>query len=291
MGDDVPLVVDGLVKRRRRTTVLDDVSFTVGRGAVTALLGHNGSGKSTTLRLVAGVLRPDEGDVRIFGRPLAERRHPATVVGCLLDASALHPGRTVRETVRVLSPLVPAPRSRGDECLEMVGLSSVARRRVGALSLGMRQRLALALALLGAPGLLVLDEPTNGLDPEGRAWLRQLLREHRDAGGSVVLATHQLDDVEALADEVLVLEQGRLVRSGPPDRARARATVLVRSTDDDALARALATRGHVVVEEAGGLRVAAPAVEVSAVAAERGVLLAALVPVGGDRPEEHAWAR
>jgi ABC-2 type transport system ATP-binding protein len=181
----------------RGVRALDDVSFTVGPGCVTGLLGPNGAGKSTALRILVGFARPTSGSATVFGRPYAELDNPAAHVGMLLDAGALHPGRTGREILTLGAMMIGAPRARVGEVLDLVGLTDrEAGRTVGGYSLGMRQRLCIGHALLGRPGVLILDEPANGLDPQGIHWMRVLLRGLADAGCSVLLSSHLLHEIE-----------------------------------------------------------------------------------------------
>ncbi|RYZ31859.1 MAG: ATP-binding cassette domain-containing protein [Propionibacteriaceae bacterium] len=203
-----------LTKRYGATTVVDDVTLSCARGTVTGFLGPNGAGKSTTLRMLTGLTRATGGTARVAGVPFGSLPNPGRVVGVMLDAAAQHAGRTGRESLRVAASLLGLGRARADEMLEQVGLTSAAHRRVGSYSLGMRQRLGLAGALLGDPAVLVLDEPGNGLDPEGVRWLRRLLRDFADAGGTVLLSSHLLLEVEATADHLAVISRGRLVAHG-----------------------------------------------------------------------------
>jgi ABC-2 type transport system ATP-binding protein len=204
--------VRGLTKRYGDRTVVDDVSFTCRPGTVTGFLGPNGAGKSTTLRMVCGLAAPSAGTATVLGRPYRQLRNPGRRVGVLLDASAQHPGRTGREVLTLAALTMGVDPRRVPELLERVGLDErAARRRVRAYSLGMRQRLGIALALLGDPEVLILDEPANGLDPEGIAWMRRLLRSFADRGGTVLLSSHLLAEVEAIADRVVVIHTGRVV--------------------------------------------------------------------------------
>jgi ABC-2 type transport system ATP-binding protein len=204
--------VRGLTKRYGDRTVVDDVSFTCRPGTVTGFLGPNGAGKSTTLRMVCGPAAPSAGTATVLGRPYRQLRNPGRRVGVLLDASAQHPGRTGREVLTLAALTMGVDPRRVPELLERVGLDErAARRRVRAYSLGMRQRLGIALALLGDPEVLILDEPANGLDPEGIAWMRRLLRSFADRGGTVLLSSHLLAEVEAIADRVVVIHTGRVV--------------------------------------------------------------------------------
>ncbi|RZT88878.1 ABC-2 type transport system ATP-binding protein [Pseudonocardia sediminis] len=231
--------VNDLTKRYRDTVAVDGVSFTCAPGTVTGLLGPNGAGKSTTLRMLLGLVHPTSGTATVGGVPYDRIGSPARVVGAMLDASALHPGRTCRETLRVTAGLLDLPSGVADTALERVGLSGAARRRVGRLSLGMRQRLGIAHALLGDPSVLVLDEPVNGLDPDGMRWMRGLLREFASGGGTVLLSSHLLGEVGAVADRVVAMREGRVVGCGPVAELASGAGGL----EDWFLAR---TGGHVV---------------------------------------------
>jgi ABC-2 type transport system ATP-binding protein len=206
-----PVVVDRLTKVYGSQRAVDDLSFTVEAGRVTGFLGANGAGKTTTLRMLLGLAAPTSGSVLVLGRPYAEHRAPRSIVGTLLDASAFHPGRRARHEVEIHAAAAGIPLRRVGEVLAEVGLAAAAGKRVGALSLGMRQRLGLAVALLGAPDLLVLDEPANGLDPAGMHWLRDLLRSHAARGAAVLVSSHVLAELALFADDVVVIERGRLV--------------------------------------------------------------------------------
>ncbi|WP_017556100.1 ABC transporter ATP-binding protein [Nocardiopsis baichengensis] len=209
------VTVRGLAKSYGGRRVVDGVSFTVARGRVTGFLGPNGAGKSTTLRMVFGLVRPDAGGAGVFGRPYRELRAPARRVGAALEEGAFVPGRTGRDHLRCSAGPAGCAPERVEEVLELVGLAEAARRRVGGYSTGMRQRLALATALLGEPELLVLDEPANGLDPAGMLWLRRFLREFAAQGGAVLLSSHLLGEMEQTVDDVVLLDGGRLVHEGP----------------------------------------------------------------------------
>ena len=211
------VTVHGLTKRYGALTAVDDLTFDLRAGRVTAFLGPNGAGKTTTLRLLLGLARPTAGRALIGGRPYAELERPRRVVGAVLEDAALHPGRRGRDHLRILAGPAGASERRVAEVLESVGLADAANRRVGGYSLGMRQRLAVAGALLGDPDVLVLDEPANGLDPGGMAWLRGLLREQAAAGRTVVLSSHVLSEVAQTVDDVVVLHRGVLRYAGPLD--------------------------------------------------------------------------
>ena len=205
-----------------RRTVIDDVSFSVPAGSVTGFLGPNGAGKSTSMRALLGLTEPDSGTATVGGRPYREWPNPAAVAGSLLDADAFHPGRSGRESLALSCLTLGLPTSRADEALELVGLTKrEGRRRVRGYSLGMRQRLGIAQALLAEPPVLVLDEPANGLDPQGQRWLGELLRGWAERGGAVLLSSHQLSEVERLADRLVVIAEGRIVADGTLPALRA----------------------------------------------------------------------
>ena len=208
------ITATSLTKRYGRVTAVSDVTFTCEPGTVTGFLGRNGAGKSTTLRMITGLTRTDSGHATIAGQPFAELANPARTVGTLLDAAAFHNGRTGRETLRIACTVAGVPRSRAEELLVSVGLAADAGRRVGGYSLGMRQRLGLAHALVGEPSVLILDEPANGLDPEGIAWIRELLRDFARHGGTVLLSSHLLAEVQATADRLVIIDHGRVIASG-----------------------------------------------------------------------------
>jgi ABC-2 type transport system ATP-binding protein len=202
--------VAGLRKKFGRMMAVDDVSFTVSYGRITGFLGPNGAGKTTTLRMILGLIRPDAGTVAIAGRPYGKLASPARTAGALLDASA-HPGRTGRDHLRVLAAAAGLPGHRADRLLDQVGLAHAARQRAGRYSLGMRQRLALAAALLGDPQVLILDEPANGLDPQGIRWLRDLLRDLAADGRAVLVSSHLLAEAAQTVDDIVVISRGRTV--------------------------------------------------------------------------------
>ena len=234
------LQVESLTKVfRRKVAAVQDLSFTVHPGRVTGFLGPNGSGKTTTLRCLLGLVRPTSGRVLIDGSPYADLGQPLSTVGAALEASGFHPGRTARNHLRVVATAGGLPLARADEVLEVVGLTASADRRVVEYSLGMRQRLALATALLGDPGGLVLDEPANGLDPEGIAWLRGYLRERAASGGTVLVSSHVLSEVQQTVDDVVIISEGELVHAGPLSGLSARGRVVLRSPDAVRLQAAL----------------------------------------------------
>ena len=206
--------VRGLTKRFGTVTAVDDLSFTVQPGRVTGFLGPNGAGKTTTLRSLLGLVTPTSGTATVGGRRYADLPDPQRAVGALLEASSFHSGRTARNSLRVTAGPAGIPETRIDELLALVDLTEAADRRVGEFSLGMRQRLGLAQAMLGDPGVLVLDEPANGLDPEGIAWLRTFLRSLAAQGRTVLISSHVLSEVQQTVDDVVIVARGRLVRSG-----------------------------------------------------------------------------
>ncbi len=213
MGGMLSITV--LTKGRGPHDVLTDVTFQAVPGRVTALLGPNGAGKSSTLRILLGLDRPTSGTALIDGMPYDRLRDPARTVGAMLDGSGAHRSRTARNHLAWIARAGGVPRRRVDEVLDQVGLTGASRTRVGRFSLGMGQRLGLAAALLGEPSALVLDEPANGLDPEGIRWLRDLLRGHARAGGTVLLSSHLMGEVAEIADDLVIVSGGRVVAAGP----------------------------------------------------------------------------
>src|SRR5918912_437990 len=212
------ILVDQLTKRYGRYTAVDSISFSVRPGRFTGFLGPNGAGKSTTMRIMVGLTAPTSGTATINGEQFADLPNPGLEVGVLLDASAQHAGRTGREILTIAADTMGLPRRRVDEMLELVSLTpSEAKRRVRNYSLGMRQRLGIGTALLGDPRVLILDEPANGLDPEGIRWMRRLLREFAAAGGTVLLSSHLLAEVQATVDRLVVISHGRVVAEGSLD--------------------------------------------------------------------------
>jgi ABC-2 type transport system ATP-binding protein len=215
MSNSTPSIsVDGLTKRYGDVTAVEDLSLTVRPGAVTGFLGPNGAGKTTALAAIVGLVRPTAGHVLIDGRPIGSTQPDARKLGVHIESSGAHPGRSARDHLRSLAALAGLPRRRVHEVLAMVELEHAAGRRVGKYSTGMRQRLGLAAALLGDPAILVLDEPLNGLDPQGIRWLRTFLRERAAAGGTVLLSSHVLTEAAQTVDDVVVIHRGRLVRQG-----------------------------------------------------------------------------
>ncbi len=250
--------VVGLTKKFGSLTAVDDLTFSVRPGTVTGFLGPNGSGKTTTLRCLLGLLRPTAGTTAIGGVPYRDLPDPIGTVGAALEASSFHPGRSARSALEVMALGAGIDTARAPQMLAQVGLSEVAGKRVGGFSLGMRQRLGLAAALLGDPEVLILDEPANGLDPAGIAWLRQFLSALAAEGRTVLISSHVLSEVQQTVDEVVVLSRGRLMRQGSlADLDAGPREVYVRTPEPETLRDALAAASLTVVgaDEAGRLRV------------------------------------
>ncbi len=267
--------LNGLTKSFGGVLAVDDVSAVARAGQVTALLGPNGAGKTTTLRMLLGLVAPDRGTANFSGRRYEELPDPVRQVGAVLETSGYHPGRTALDHLRVLATASSLPHDAPVRVLAETGLAAAARRRVGQFSLGMRQRLGLAAAMLGDPAVLVLDEPTNGLDPPGVRWLRGYLRRLADEGRTVLLSSHALSEVELTADHVLVLAHGRLLRSSTLAALRAEAGVgsQVRTPHPDRLAAVLDAAGHRYRPIDAGLAVDATPEQVGELAAQHGVVL------------------
>ncbi len=275
--------VDGLTKRFGPITAVSDLSFTVQPGRVTGLLGPNGAGKTTTLRMLLGLTTPNSGTATVGGRPSVDHPRPARAVGAALEASGFHPGRTGLGHLVTYAPQVGVTRVRCREVLEQVGLADAGKRRVGGYSMGMRQRLALAWALLGDPPVIVLDEPANGLDPEGIAWLRSLLRGFAQEGRTVLISSHVLSEVQSTVDDVVIIARGRLVHASTLTELAQRAapTTFVESPALPQLAAALDARGWVHRPEGGGMVVpGVAAAEVGATAYAAGIELHQLASRG-----------
>jgi ABC-2 type transport system ATP-binding protein len=246
--------IDGLTKAFGGRLAVDDLSFSVAPGRVTGFLGPNGAGKTTTIRMVLGLAEPDTGSARILGRPYRELEDPASTVGTLIDAAGFHPGRTVRQELLIRTAAAGFDDGRVDVVLAEVDLGEASTKRVRQLSLGMRQRLGLAAALLGDPDVLVLDEPANGLDPAGMHWLRMLLRDRADRGTAVLVSSHVLAELALFADDIVVVDHGRLVaQSSLADLvATAERRVHVASPHADRLRPVLAAHGAAVSGTADG---------------------------------------
>jgi ABC-2 type transport system ATP-binding protein len=280
--------VANLTKRFGRTIAVDDLSFTIPRGRITGFLGPNGAGKTTTLRILLGLALPTSGRAAIAERRYRELESPLETVGAVLEASNYHPARSGRNQLRVLATAAGIPTARVNEVLNEVELTAAATRRVGGYSLGMRQRLSVAAALLGRPELLILDEPANGLDPEGIRWLRNFLRKFADDGGTVFVSSHVLAEVAQIADEVVIIHRGKLVVHEEVAQLTARATgaTRVRSPRAGELLerlRAIGIQGEAVAE--GQLAVHAPPERIGDLAAESGIALHELVAETGTLEE------
>jgi ABC-2 type transport system ATP-binding protein len=282
------IAVEHLTKRYGRQLAVDDISFRCEPGTVTGFLGPNGAGKSTTLRMIAGLTNPNAGTATVLDTNYRHLPNPGREVGVLLDASAQHSGRTGREVLTLSAMTLGVPPARVDELLERVGLSrAAARKRVGGYSLGMRQRLGIAQALLGDPRVLILDEPANGLDPEGIAWMRRLLRDFADRAGTILLSSHLLREVEAVADHLVVIGNGKIVAQGAKSELLAATGVIVSAIDPVALHEALARAGLTATPGSdGALLVEAAAEVVGRAAADAGVVLLELRPADTGGLEE-----
>ena len=235
-----------LTKRFGSFAAVDGLDLTVAPGRITGFLGPNGAGKTTTLRMILGLVAPTSGSATIGGRRYADLPHPAQTVGAALEATNFHPGRSGRDHLRVLAAASQVPTSRVDEMLDLVGIPAAARKRAGQYSMGMRQRLGLAAALLGNPSVLILDEPSNGLDPEGIRWLRELLRYLASQGMTILVSSHLLAEVDQMVDDVAIIANGRLVTSGPIETLRGVRSSRVRTSDPTRLAEALRAAGIAV---------------------------------------------
>lgn len=250
-----PIVVSGLTKVYPRVTAVNDLSFAVEPGRVTGFLGPNGSGKTTTLRMIVGLVTPTNGEATIGGMRYVDLDRPLSVVGTLLEASSAHKGRTARNHLRIMCAAAGYPQRRADEALEMVGLTPVAKRPFRGFSLGMRQRLGVAAAMIGDPRVLILDEPANGLDPEGIRWMRAFLRALAAQGRTVFVSSHLLSEIEQLAEELIIIAYGRLVARGRTEAIVAensRVTVRARTNAPHALADAVRRLGANVELDATG---------------------------------------
>jgi ABC-2 type transport system ATP-binding protein len=278
--------VTNLTKRFGGTTAVDDLSFTVRPGVVTGFLGPNGAGKSTTFRAIAGLDRPNAGTALVNGKPIDQHAAPLHELGALLDAGNLQPGRSARAHLAAIAATHGLPRTRVDEVMELTGISAVAKRRAGTFSLGMRQRLGIAAALLGDPRTLILDEPINGLDPDGVIWVRTLLRHLAGEGRTVFLSSHLMSEMALTADHLVVIGRGRLIADAPLAdilAATSDTRVAVRTPDAAALTAALIARGlSVTATAADALEVTGiEAPEVAGLAASIGARLHELTTSAG----------
>ena len=276
------IAVEDLRKHYGKTLAVDGLSFKVEPGRVVGFLGPNGAGKTTTLRILLGLVHANSGQATILGKNYAQLERPFCQVGAVLEASGFHPGRKARNHLRVLARAGHAPEKRVDEVLAKVGLEGAAKKRVGGYSLGMRQRLALASALLGDPGVLILDEPANGLDPEGIRWLRDLLRSLASEGRAVLISSHVLAEVEQTVDEVVIINKGKFVAHGSVEELTrgAEKRVRVSSPQLGTLKKHLVEAGMKADEDGDALIVAgATSAQVGELAAKSSLVLHELTPL------------
>jgi ABC-2 type transport system ATP-binding protein len=245
-GDDGRIVVSGLSKQYKRLRAVDDLSFEVEPGRVTGFLGPNGAGKTTTLRMLLNLVTPTSGTATIGGRRYADLADPLGTVGAVLEASSAHKGRSGRSHLRIITAAAGRPDSRADEVLALTGLAPAAKRKFKGYSLGMRQRLGIAAAMIGDPRVLILDEPANGLDPEGIRWMREFLKSLADEGRTVLVSSHLLSEMELLADDVVIIAAGRLIRQGTVDEVMrsSQATVIVHVRTPQAAELTTAVAAH-----------------------------------------------
>jgi ABC-2 type transport system ATP-binding protein len=282
------ITVESVTRRYGAFTAVDDVTFTARAGRVTGFLGPNGAGKSTTMRIIVGLTHAHSGNATVSGRRYVDLPNPGLEVGVLLDASAQHAGRTGREILTIAQRFMGLPRSRVEEMLEVVSLTpGEASRRVRNYSLGMRQRLGIATALIGDPEVLVLDEPANGLDPAGIRWMRDLLRGYADRGGTVLLSSHLLHEIEVIADDIVMIGNGRIVSQGTKTELLHAAGTLARAADVAGLQHALDESGIAATSsEDGSLRTDADPALVGKVALAAGIALTELRAAEGAGLEE-----
>jgi ABC-2 type transport system ATP-binding protein len=271
------ITIESVTKKYGSFTAVDDVSFTARAGRVTGFLGPNGAGKSTTMRVIVGLTRATSGTATVSGRRYVDLPNPGLEVGVLLDASAQHAGRTGREILTLAQRFMGLPRDRVEEMLEIVSLTlNEASRRVRNYSLGMRQRLGIATALIGDPEVLILDEPANGLDPAGIRWMRDLLRGYADRGGTVLLSSHLLHEIEVIADDIVMIGNGRIVSQGTKTDLLHAAGTVVRAADLVALQGAFDQLGIAATTSGDSLRTDADPALVGKIALEAGVALTEL---------------
>jgi ABC-2 type transport system ATP-binding protein len=281
-----------LSKHYGATKAVDDITFSVQPGKVTGFLGPNGAGKSTTMRMIVGLDRPSAGRVTVNGKPYAEHRAPLREVGVLLDAKAVHTGRSAVNHLRALAATHGIGRARVDEVIALTGLQSVAKKRVGGFSLGMGQRLGLAAALLGDPATLVLDEPVNGLDPEGVVWVRKLVRHLASEGRTILLSSHLMSEMAQTADHIIVLGRGRIIANAPVADIVATSTgsaVTVRTPDAAKLVKLAKGEGVTITETEPSLLIVngLTAPQIGELAAKGGVVLHELTPTVGTLEEAY----
>jgi ABC-2 type transport system ATP-binding protein len=282
MPSGVSIEFKGVSKRFGQVDAVSDLSFTVQPGRVTGFLGPNGAGKTTTMRMLLGLVRPTAGTATFAGTAYADLDRPLETVGTALEAASFHPGRTARNHLAIYARAAGIPRPRVDESLALVGLADFADRRVGGYSLGMRQRLGLAFALLGDPGVLVLDEPINGLDPEGIRWIRVLLRQLASEGRTVLVSSHLLSEVQQTVDEVVIIAKGRFVYQGALAELERGTRVVTDALDRKGLRDVLTAAGAQVVDADTGLTVSGlSAAEVGLAALGAGIALTLLTPETG----------
>ena len=277
------ITIDSLTKKYGRRIVVDDVSFTARAGCVTGFLGPNGAGKSTSMRMMVGLTRPTSGAATIHGRRFADLPNPGREIGVMLDASAQHAGRTGREILALAQQMTGIESRRVPELLGVVGLTETeSNRRIGSYSLGMRQRLGIAVALIGRPSVLILDEPANGLDPAGIRWMRDLLRDFADDGGTVLLSSHLLHEIEVIADDIVMIGNGRIVARGAMTELLRGGGTIARARDMTALERALRAAGLATsYDDQGSLWAEVEPAAVGLVAREYGLALTELRAAGG----------
>ena len=282
------ITIESVTRTYGDFTAVDDVSFTAQPGRVTGFLGPNGAGKSTTMRIIVGLTRATSGTATVSGRSYVDLPNPGLEVGVLLDASAQHAGRTGREILTIAQRFMGLRRQRVEEMLDLVSLTpEEASRRVRDYSLGMRQRLGIATALIGDPEVLILDEPANGLDPAGIRWMRGLLRDYADRGGTVLLSSHLLHEIEVIADDLVVIGNGRIVAQGAKSDLLRSAGSIVRSTGREVIAQALTSAGLTCTPVgADGLLAQADAEQVGRIAFAAGVPVTELRPADGAGLEE-----
>ncbi|WP_110590346.1 ABC transporter ATP-binding protein [Microbacterium suaedae] len=286
------ITAENLTKRFGAHTAVDDVSFTVKPGQVTGFLGPNGAGKSTTMRMILGLDRPTSGSAAVNGRPFAEHTDPMRQAGALLDAKAVHPGRRAVDHLRLLAATNGLPERRVDEVVELTGIASVQRRRIGGFSLGMHQRLGIAATMLGDPQVLMFDEPVNGLDPEGVHWVRGFARARAAEGRTVFLSSHLMSEMAQTADHIIVLGRGRVLADAPISdflKAAENPSTRVRVSDATVLASLLAADGVTITQtssdtlEIDGI----PAHRIARTAAVEGLELHELTPVAASLEEAY----
>jgi ABC-2 type transport system ATP-binding protein len=279
MPSGVSIEFTGLSKRFGAVNAVSDLSFTVQPGRVTGFLGPNGAGKTTTMRMLLGLVKPTSGTATFAGTAYADLERPLETVGTALEAASFHPGRTARSHLAIYARAAGIPRHRVDETLTLVGLADFADRRVSGYSLGMRQRLGLAFALLGDPGVLVLDEPINGLDPEGIRWIRVLLRQLANEGRTVLVSSHLLSEVEQTVDEVVIIAKGRFVFQGALAELERSTRVVTDALDRAGLRNVLTAAGAQVIDGDNGLTVSGlSTAEVGLAALGAGIALTLLAP-------------